>query len=229
MFAISRRLLQAAGAAAGNTGYGSGGTGFSGSGSEPPKKETKDGFGNGGPLGSMPMGMSIADMRERLDAVRARSNVPLWKRLESEMAFAHLLSQTGREKEAKECLQIGDDVWRQITEAKQSQGALSGAGMGMQLCTTMRRAAKTMDDDALMLLWMRRLEERQHAQMDAARATGQEKKRFQVDHRGVKMQVQRGDAAIIGMWKGLTYPLAEMPHLQSPNKKANPDQGPRGD
>ena len=125
-------------------------------------------FMSGGAGGNM--GMSLGEVRERVETLRKRNDPNPMKLVEAEMAFLHLLSQTGRDKEALECLELGDSMWAKFdAEARNSpNGAQATRGLCLHLCTTMRHVSKGLGDHARAGMWVHRLGALHDAFMNAA-------------------------------------------------------------
>jgi hypothetical protein len=107
-------------------------------------------------------GLTIADVRTRIDTLKKRASGPMHaiSLIESEMALLHLLGRSGRPKDYEECLQLGEDLWVRFSEEARhipEGGASPTKGLALHLCTTMRHSAKMLGDESMAATWVQRL------------------------------------------------------------------------
>lgn len=115
------------------------------------------------------MGVTLGEARERLQVLEAQATTAGTdamlggKLLHGRLTYMQLLAQTGRRKDAEECLGLGEQVWSDLEAASGAEATPYGntRGVSLHVCTTMRRASNVLGDAARAQLWLSRFDERQ--------------------------------------------------------------------
>jgi hypothetical protein len=108
--------------------------------------------------------LTIGEIRQRIQTLQGRNSsgpMSVVKLIEARMVLVHLLAQTGRSKDQIECLQLGEEMWKEFAEENKLLPAGGGSGptkgLALHLCTTMRHTAKAMGDPTRAAMWVQRL------------------------------------------------------------------------
>ncbi len=104
-------------------------------------------------------GSSVAEWREKIKRIRARGEGNIVVRLQGEIGYAHILSQTGIEQDALECLEVGEYVWAKLQEMKRATPQVEGSthGVVINVAAAMGRAAKSVGKSDVASMWQERL------------------------------------------------------------------------
>ena len=172
-------------------------------------------------------GASLTDWRARISRLRARGEGNLVVRLQGEIGYAHVLSQTGQLKDAEECLKVGEYVWVKLAELRHASPESAGSthGVVLNVCSAMKRAARTVGVADVQATWESRLEESQSnmkASMEFSNPKQMRPQDMEPNKAGVRKHRVEGNA----MWAQLRNPLMNVGWAKK-HVSPDPDVGPR--